>query len=262
MRNRFTHIKERKGIFNLMCLIALIVLITSSFKSERNEEYFDFTQIKQVTDQIYKEEYSKAQINVIKAKPAKRMTTPSFNPVKYAGEIIRKEPESKDNPTEKYQKIEVISGKPKHKSSQKPKPEWIKNKYKLQHIDINQSDIVDWEALPGIGPYYAKIITNFREKLGGFTSIDQVGETWRLPDSIFQKIKPLLKPSQIYRKININQATTEEIKNHPYLNWKDAQIITNYRFHRGSFNSVEALYGIKVFDSTFIHKILPYVSIE
>ncbi|NJL77073.1 MAG: helix-hairpin-helix domain-containing protein, partial [Saprospiraceae bacterium] len=37
---------------------------------------------------------------------------------------------------------------------------------------------------------YANRIVKFREALGGFASVEQVAETYQLPDSTFQKIKP------------------------------------------------------------------------
>ena len=60
-------------------------------------------------------------------------------------------------------------------------------------IDINVADTTAFIALPGIGSKLAARIVNFREKLGGFYSIEQVGETFGLPDSTFQKIKQYLK---------------------------------------------------------------------
>ena len=51
-------------------------------------------------------------------------------------------------------------------------------------IDINQADTVAFISLPGIGGKLANRIVNFRDKLGGFYSVQQVGETFGLPDSI------------------------------------------------------------------------------
>ena len=56
-------------------------------------------------------------------------------------------------------------------------------------VDIESADTSELMTLKGIGPTYAKRIVNYREKLGGFYSIDQVGETYGVPDSTFQKMK-------------------------------------------------------------------------
>ncbi len=41
-------------------------------------------------------------------------------------------------------------------------------------LQLNTADTSDLIALPGIGPYYAKKIIQYREKLGGFASKDQL----------------------------------------------------------------------------------------
>lgn len=127
-------------------------------------------------------------------------------------------------------------------------------------IDINQASADDWQSLRGIGPAYSKRIINFREKLGGFYSIDQVGATYGLPDSTFQKIKPFLKPSPVFKKININSATADDLSKHPYISRKTAQLITNFRSHHGVFDSIEALYEIRALDQELVTKLEPYLN--
>src|SRR5262249_25636461 len=101
-------------------------------------------------------------------------------------------------------------------------------------IDINSADTTAFIALPGIGSKLAARIVNFREKLGGFYSVDQVGETFGLPDSTFQKIKQYLKlENNSLRKININTATVDELKLHPYIKWSIANPIIAYRNEHG-----------------------------
>ncbi len=77
-------------------------------------------------------------------------------------------------------------------------------------IDINEADTTAFIALPGIGSKLAQRIINFRTKLGGFYSIDQVRETFGLPDSTFRKIqKQLTYHNSTIQKININALTIE-----------------------------------------------------
>ena len=60
-------------------------------------------------------------------------------------------------------------------------------------IDVNTADTTAFISLPGIGSKLAARIITFREKLSGFYSVEQIGETYGLPDSTFQKIKQYLK---------------------------------------------------------------------
>jgi competence ComEA-like helix-hairpin-helix protein len=115
--------------------------------------------------------------------------------------------------------------------------------------------------LPGIGPKLASRINSFREKLGGFYSIDQVAETYGLPDSTFQKIRPYLKFSGEVKKINVNRATREELSSHPYIRWKMAGAITEYRKQHGDFAKLEDLKKVFLVDDAAFLKMLPYLSL-
>lgn len=62
----------------------------------------------------------------------------------------------------------------------------------IRIIDINTAGIEDWEQLPGIGQVLAERICRFRDRLGGFLAVTQVGRTYGLRDSTFQEIFPYL----------------------------------------------------------------------
>jgi competence protein ComEA len=132
-----------------------------------------------------------------------------------------------------------------------------------QPIDVNLADTTGYISLPGIGSKLAQRIITFRDKLGGFHSVDQVGETYLLPDSTFQKIKPRLFISNtIVKQININLASADEMKVHPYLRYTLAQAIFQYRQQHGNFNSVEGIKKIMLITDDVFNKIAPYLSIQ
>jgi competence ComEA-like helix-hairpin-helix protein len=107
-------------------------------------------------------------------------------------------------------------------------------------IDVNNADTTAFISLPGIGSKLAARIITFREKLGGFYSVEQIGETYGLPDSTFQKIKQWLKLDNLsVKKININTATVDEMKAHPYIKYGLANPIVAYRNEHGAFSKIE-----------------------
>ena len=129
-------------------------------------------------------------------------------------------------------------------------------------VDINSGDSAAFDALPGIGPGYAKRIISFRNRLGGFYKADQVAETFGLPDSVFQRIKPFLKISgNDVRKININTATGDELKAHPYIRWQLANVIMEYKKQHGNFQSLADLKKIMTIDAETYNKIIPYLEL-
>ena len=128
--------------------------------------------------------------------------------------------------------------------------------------DINTADTGAFIALPGIGSKLAQRIIKFREKLGGFTSVSQVAETFGLPDSTFQKIKPWLQLSQpVVKQLNINSATLDELKNHPYIRYPIANAIVTYRQQHGPFSSVADIKKIMLVSPESYQKLLPYITI-
>jgi len=137
------------------------------------------------------------------------------------------------------------------------------SKNSIEKIDINLADTNAFIALPGIGGKLAKRIISFREKLGGFNSIEQIGETYLLPDSTFQKIKPyLVLNSKVAKKININSANVEEMKSHPYIRYYVANAIFQYRQQHGNFQSVEEIRKIMTVTDEIYNKAAPYLSVE
>jgi len=132
--------------------------------------------------------------------------------------------------------------------------------YKARMIDINLADTSELIALPGIGSKLAARIVKFREKLGGFYSVDQLGETYGVPDSTFQMVKNRLQCiNPVTTKININSAGANDLKNHPYINWNVANAIVNYRTQHGNYNSIEDLQKIEIISDELFHKLAPYL---
>lgn len=129
-------------------------------------------------------------------------------------------------------------------------------------VDINLADTTAFIALPGIGSKLAERIVKFREKLGGFYSIDQIGEVYGLADSVFQKIRPLflMTPFQI-KKININTASLDELKAHPYIRFNIARSIISYREQHGVFAGIEDLKKIVLMTEDIYTKVYPYLGL-
>jgi len=166
-----------------------------------------------------------------------------------------------------YIKIENIgvqtytNGNKENKQNDNTTPKTYTSRYSI--IDINTADTTALIALPGIGSKLSVRIISFRDKLGGFYSINQVGETFALPDSTFQKIKQYLKlETTSLRKININTATIDELKAHPYIRYSLANPIIAYRNQHGNFATIEDIKKIMVVTNEIFNKIAPYLSTQ
>lgn len=129
-------------------------------------------------------------------------------------------------------------------------------------LDINAASIDDWQKLRGIGPFYARKIINFRNKLGGFYAIHQVADTYNLPDSVFQQIQSKLVLDQPPQQMKLNTVTVEALAKHPYINYQQAKVIINYRQQHGAFKTLDDLQNIIILSPEFLEKIEPYLSFE
>lgn len=163
-----------------------------------------------------------------------------------------------------YVRIEAnpAVGYSKYPDSEKSK-NYEKPKYTIANVDVNNADTSAFIALPGIGSKLANRIINFREKLGGFYKVEQVAETFGLPDSTFQKIKDKLTITNAEVKtFNINTATMDELKTHPYLRYNIANAIVQYRLQHGSFSDVSDIKKIMMITDDIYYKAAPYLTVK
>jgi len=144
-----------------------------------------------------------------------------------------------------------------------PYKTYDKPKYATAPVDINEADTSAFIALPGIGSKLANRIVAFRDKLGGFYKVDQIAETFGLPDSTYQKIKDKLRISNIsVKKFNINKSTVEELKTHPYIRYNIANAIVQYRTLHGDFSTLDDLKKIMIITDVIYSKAAPYLTIK
>ena len=133
----------------------------------------------------------------------------------------------------------------------------------VKSLEVNQADSLQWLALPGIGEKLTSRILRFRERLGGFCTVDQVGETWGLPDSTFQKIRPMLSlAAPVTRKIPLNTAPEDMLQQHPYIRFRLAKVIIRYRQEHGPFTAVADLRRIALVTDDLYARLEPYCSLN
>ncbi|HJW16309.1 MAG TPA: helix-hairpin-helix domain-containing protein [Flavisolibacter sp.] len=135
------------------------------------------------------------------------------------------------------------------------------SKKEISIVEINGADSNAFVQLPGIGTRLAQRIINFRNKLGGFYSIEQIGETYGLPDSTFKRIKNYLKADADVKKIPLNECTKEDLKAHPYIKWPLANAIIEYRTQHGPYKNMQELKNIVLINDSVFSKIAPYLSL-
>jgi DNA uptake protein ComE-like DNA-binding protein len=156
-----------------------------------------------------------------------------------------------------YNTIKEYVSIPKPKNTE---PKTQKPIIENQIIELNQADSLALISIKGIGPFYAKQILKYRNELGGFYSYNQFSEIWGLEKLDIEKFKQQTIIDTLYiRKINVNAIELEHFKMHPYLNYKQAIMIVNYRIHHGDFKSIKDIQKIRPISPEIFRKIAPYL---
>lgn len=128
-------------------------------------------------------------------------------------------------------------------------------------IDLNEADSLALTTVRGIGPSFASRIIKYRNRLGGFVSINQLKEVYGIDSIKYVQISPQLQiASSIIKQININTSTFDDLKNFPYLTYKQMNAIIAYRKQHGNYKSEKDLSKILILSPETIEKIKPYIS--
>ena len=125
-----------------------------------------------------------------------------------------------------------------------------------ERILLNRADTSQLKKVPGIGSYFARQVVSYRNRLGGFYSLDQLSE---IDDFPMESIKYMILDAENIRKINLNTLTLNQLKRHPYINFYQAREICDYRRLKGSLRSLDDLRLLKDFPQEAIERLRPYV---
>jgi DNA uptake protein ComE-like DNA-binding protein len=141
---------------------------------------------------------------------------------------------------------------------------------KNQHIEkkkftvkTNIADTLDLQEIRGVGSVLSNRIIKYRDQLGGFVSKDQLREVWGIDSARFDLIEDafIIDKNNI-TKININEATIDQLKKHPYLDYYQAKAIVREREKNGSYSAVNDIRKIELIDDETFVKIFPYLDIH
>lgn len=126
----------------------------------------------------------------------------------------------------------------------------------FERISLNVADTGVLKKVPNIGSYFARQIVNYRNRLGGFYSLQQLLEIEDFPE---ESLKYMSIPDGDIKKINLNQLTLNQLKRHPYINFYMAREIVDYRRLKGPLHSLNDLRLLKDFSADVIKRLEPYV---
>jgi DNA uptake protein ComE-like DNA-binding protein len=132
-------------------------------------------------------------------------------------------------------------------------------------VELNGADSATLVAVRGIGPSFARGILKYRDRLGGFVSLDQLGEVYILrdkPEAVERLREKLTVDPTLMKQIPLNSCTVEELGPHPYIGWKVARALLAYRDQHGPFADVAAISNCVLVTDSIRERLSPYLTVE
>ena len=264
--------KERNGILLLSCLLLVLVVFYQFSYLMKQESKTDFSDFEKALAELEYEQEPTIEKqndslfffnpNTLNDKgwfalgfPERRLKT--LRNFQKSGGVFKVKKDLKNCfaiSNEFYNRVEAYVSIPEMKRVEK-----LVVKPAKQLVELNQADSLELVSVKGIGPFYAKQILKYRKELGGFVNYKQFAEIWGLENLEIQKLKQQTTIDTLYiDKTNINSVSLELLKVHPYINYKQAKMILNYRKQHGDFNQLKDIRKIKPISPELFRKIVPY----
>jgi len=130
-------------------------------------------------------------------------------------------------------------------------------------VNINQADTLELILLRGIGPSFSRRIVNYRERLGGFHSPDQLLEVFGMDTARLAGFRQnIIIDTTLINRININQAEWADLIRHPYIDRNIANSILAIRRQHGPFHSIEQVKKSHLITPQLFQRLAPYLTVS
>lgn len=151
------------------------------------------------------------------------------------------------------------NAQPAYQPQSRPDDRQYRSKFLL--VELNSADSIDLVQLHNIGPTFARRILRYRNLLGGFVDKSQLWEVYGMDSTRFNDIAPHVTiDNKTVAQLDLNSATLDQLKRHPYLDYQQARAIIRHRDAMGPYHSIHDLAQVALLDSTTICKLTPYLT--
>lgn len=99
-------------------------------------------------------------------------------------------------------------------------------------LDINRADSAAFDALPGIGPYFAAKMVSYRRALGSYSCKEQLLEIYNFGQERYDKLKDLVCCSPPANPFALWSLPADSLRMHPHIRtFEAARAIVFFRDH-------------------------------
>ncbi|KAA3623790.1 MAG: helix-hairpin-helix domain-containing protein [Flavobacterium sp.] len=130
--------------------------------------------------------------------------------------------------------------------------------------DLNTATATQLQEIFGIGETLSKRIIDYRNKLGGFSTEEQLFSVYGLKEEVIERIKKryLVKTQIEIKKMNINEVSASDIATIPGISFEKAKTIWEFVRVREGLEDLSELEKIEGISTRELRLIRLYLSIE
>ncbi|MDR2497984.1 MAG: helix-hairpin-helix domain-containing protein [Tannerellaceae bacterium] len=97
-------------------------------------------------------------------------------------------------------------------------------------VEINTADTTSLKMIPGIASFYAKMIADLRDRMGGFYSVEQLMEVYKMNAERYDALKDwFYVDSAFIAPLFVNYLPMDSLAKHPYVSSAQALAICSLR---------------------------------
>lgn len=130
-------------------------------------------------------------------------------------------------------------------------------------VELNGADTTSLKKVPGIGSTFARRIVKYRNLLGGFYTVEQLGEVYGIDEERYEAMKSWFSVEvSAVCQLKVNQLSAKKLASHPYVSYQQAAVIEQLVKQRGRISGWDELMQCKEFTEEDRMLLQPYFSFD
>ncbi|MDR3365372.1 MAG: helix-hairpin-helix domain-containing protein [Prevotellaceae bacterium] len=289
---------ERRGVLLLGGLLLLLLLAPPAYRAFLRPKFTDsdISQLRRHADRLNEAaqaQFDQLQESALEKRPPRRedkifrfdpntistdsLTLLGFSPKQAAAIVRYRERGGRFRTANDFLKLGVITEKQKKRLQPviDIAPAAAKSAYRAdtmryvrekpeavaaQPVELNAADTALLRTLPGIGKYFAQKIVEYREQLGGYTSVEQLLEIKNFGSERIQRLADRVSvDTSLVRKLTLSEEDLELMRRHPYLGAYAARGVAQYAKRKGSALTLDEALKNNLITSLQAEKLKAYV---
>ncbi|HLP34825.1 MAG TPA: helix-hairpin-helix domain-containing protein [Amoebophilaceae bacterium] len=138
----------------------------------------------------------------------------------------------------------------------------LQQRTQINKLNINSITAKELAKNTGIDHKIANRLVSYRNKLGGFVSVEQYSEVYDMSAELQERLVKRTCIATAPKQLSLNHATFKELVKHPYISLDQAKAILMHRKKVGKFTAVAAIEQLPGYQTSWGKKISPYLSLD